>query len=148
MKSNKQRRAEIKAARRGKKHKRDHRRRTALPVFQWACGNVSVNSAALMPTNSYGLPVWRQRGFYLDVAFSCKDCGAECLWTAQRQKWWYEIAKGHPDTIAVRCKPCRARERARKQAARAASEAGRERKQAGISPHDKAGPAFSRQYNE
>jgi len=144
MKSNKQRRAEIMAARLIRKQKRNESRRIARPVYQRPAGEVPVNSAALMATNSYGLPVWQQRGFYLDVAFSCKDCGNECLWTAQRQKWWYEVAKGHPDSTAVRCKPCRARERARKQSARAASEAGRERKQAGCCPRDKAGPAFSR----
>jgi hypothetical protein len=114
MKSNKQRRAEIMAARLVKKQKRDLRRRNALPVVQLVSGNVPVAPTALIPTNGSGVPVWQQRGFYLDVAFTCKDCGAECLWTAQRQKWWYEIAKGHPDTIAVRCKPCRAKERARK----------------------------------
>ena len=132
MKSNKQRRAEILAARTEKRKKHARARQTPHPAFgNFAAGTAGVapvDPSALMPTNSYGCPHYVQRGYYQDAAFVCKDCGARCVWTAQRQKWWYETAKGHPETIAVRCKPCRRAERARKAAARAVSEAGRERK--------------------
>lgn len=131
MKSNKQRRAEILAARKAKREKQKRARRVPHPAIDLnAPGVAPVNAAELLPTNSYGCPRYVARGYYQDTAFICIDCGAGCVWTAQRQKWWYEVAKGHPETIAVRCKPCRLKERARKAAALAASEAGRARKTA------------------
>nr|WP_255784020.1 zinc-ribbon domain containing protein [Lysobacter chinensis] len=51
--------------------------------------------------------------FYLDRAFTCRDCGEEQVWTARQQKWWYEQALGHIDSRAVRCRACR---RARREA--------------------------------
>ncbi|WP_227818246.1 zinc-ribbon domain containing protein [Nitrogeniibacter aestuarii] len=128
MKSNKQRRAEIMAARRQRKRLRTVATQLEQRRVPLAANALPVDAAALMPTNSYGAPVWQTRGFYLDLAFTCKDCGAECLWTAQRQKWWYEVAKGHPDSTAVRCKPCRAKERARKETARRVAMAGLQKK--------------------
>jgi len=57
----------------------------------------------LKHNNTYGtLPT-----YYIDRPFVCRDCGAEEIWTAVQQKWWYEIAKGHIDSTAVRCRPCR-----------------------------------------
>ena len=54
-----------------------------------------INSCGKLPT------------FYVDRVFTCRECGSEELWTAEQQKWWYEEAKGHIDSIAVRCKSCR-----------------------------------------
>lgn len=34
------------------------------------------------------------RAYYEDKEFECTDCGKTALWTAQQQKWWYEVAKG------------------------------------------------------
>jgi len=52
--------------------------------------------------------------FYEDIPFTCKDCGKQEMWTAHQQKWWYEEIGGNIETTAVRCTPCRAKERARK----------------------------------
>jgi hypothetical protein len=41
------------------------------------------------PNSSYS-----QRRFYRDYEFSCIDCGSLEIWTAEQQKWWYEVAKG------------------------------------------------------
>jgi hypothetical protein len=49
---------------------------------------------------------------YLDRAFMCRDCGEQQVWTAKQQKWWYEVAHGHIDSVAVRCLPCRRKQRA------------------------------------
>ena len=72
----------------------------------------------LRSTNSYGIPEFADRGFYVDMPFSCKACGKPQLWTATQQKWWYESAKGDVWTIAVLCRPCRLRERATMEEAR------------------------------
>jgi hypothetical protein len=40
------------------------------------------------------------------------------IWTAAQQRWWYEVAQGEVWTVAVRCRACRQRERARKVEAR------------------------------
>ena len=81
-------------------------------------GQVLVNPANLRPTNSYDIPDFVKREFYVDRPFQCKDCGISQVWTATQQKWWYESAKGDVWTAAVRCRACRRRERERKGVAR------------------------------
>jgi hypothetical protein len=56
--------------------------------------------------------------FYVDRVVVCRDCGAEEVWTAIAQKWWYEVAKGCIDSIGVRCRACRRKERERRAEAR------------------------------
>ena len=58
----------------------------------------------------YDLPL-----FYVDKHFKCRSCGAIELWTAARQKWWYEVAKGHIESMAVYCRPCRTQRREEKE---------------------------------
>lgn len=49
---------------------------------------------------------------YLDREFRCRDCDEQHVWTAKQQKWWYEVAHGHIDSVAVRCLSCRRKRRA------------------------------------
>ena len=130
-KSGSQRRVEIKAHRSGKraallaKQAREQTRaRTALLKDK-----VLVNAAAHAPTGSYDTPDFTTRGYYVDHVFDCKSCGVAQIWTATQQKWWYEVAKGDVWTVAVLCKPCRAKERERKAVARKTSLDGLARKQ-------------------
>lgn len=51
--------------------------------------------------------------YWEDVAFTCKDCGSAEVFTAAQQKWWYEDAGGYFFAAAVRCRPCREKERDR-----------------------------------
>jgi hypothetical protein len=108
MKSGKQRREEIKARRRERAallHGLDR----YVPLHQLPLGAVAADAQQLVHNNTYGLlPL-----FYVDRPFACRDCSAHEVWTAKQQKWWYEIAKGPIDSIAVRCRPCRAKERER-----------------------------------
>ncbi|MDS4014876.1 MAG: zinc-ribbon domain containing protein [Candidatus Accumulibacter sp.] len=123
LRSGKQRRAEIIAARRRRKTLRlaaDQRQSVDLRPP----GSAAVSPALLRPYNSYGEPEFVRRGYYTDLAFRCVDCGAAGIWRAERQKWWYEVAAGDVFSTAVRCAACRARERARKAAARQAQIAG------------------------
>lgn len=77
-------------------------------------GAVEADPAELAHNNTYGLlPL-----YYLDKAFTCRDCGSEELWTAKQQKWWYEVAKGNINSTAVRCRACRRREQERRAEAR------------------------------
>ena len=118
MKSNKQRRQEIKAQRlRRAERQIQIRRANARPVDR-PIGAVEVTPARLRPTTSYGIPDFVQRGYYQDRPFRCKDCGVEEVWTAAQQQWWYEEAQGDVWTIAVRCRACRQSEQARKAEAR------------------------------
>jgi Probable zinc-ribbon domain len=91
-------------------------------------GQVLVNPSLLRPTNSYSIPDFVEREFYVDKPFRCKDCGKSEIWTASQQKWWYETAKGDVWTTAIRCRPCRRRERIRKGAARRIHQEGLARK--------------------
>lgn len=68
---------------------------------------VSVDPTALVPNNSYGPPRFIDRGYYLDVPFTCASCGSEEVWTAPQQKWWYEVAKGSLYSGAKLCRTCR-----------------------------------------
>lgn len=74
-------------------------------------GSALVNVALLAPNNSYGDPAFVRRGYYEDVPFRCADCGAEQVWTATQQKWWYEVAKGYAYSTAKRCRACRRKRR-------------------------------------
>jgi hypothetical protein len=96
-------------------------------------GRVAVNVANLRYTNSYGIPDFVTRGYYVDFYLRCKDCGKSEVWSPTQQRWWYEIAKGDVWTVATRCRPCRRAERARRTATREAAAAGLARKR-GLRP--------------
>ncbi|MEO6775839.1 MAG: zinc-ribbon domain containing protein [Kofleriaceae bacterium] len=75
------------------------RERTRLPV----------DAAKLNMGNTYSTAP----SFYEDMAFTCRDCNSPETWTAVQQKWWYEEAGGYFFAKAIRCRECRAKERAR-----------------------------------
>jgi len=128
MKSNKQKRAELAARRVVKRQaeaerlKRDaelHRQRALEGALER--GEVAVNPARLVGyRGGYSRPEFLERGTYRAIAFVCKSCGKAEVWTARQQKWWYETAGGDALSTATRCRPCRAKERQRKAAARGA----------------------------
>ena len=120
MKSGRQRREELQRKRAMKQEKAEARAREQARKSQ-----VVVNTALLRPTNSYSTPDFVERGYYIDRPFRCKDCGKAEVWTATQQKWWYESAKGDVWTVAIRCRPCRRRERERVAAARMTQARGR-----------------------
>lgn len=109
MKSGKMRCAEIKAARLRRAARANLVAKLCRPLK-----TVPVNPTEFPPSNSYGLPEFQSRGYYQDQPFRCRDCGADGVWNAEDQKWWYEVIKGSLYTTAVRCKACRAAERQRK----------------------------------
>jgi len=103
MKSGKQRRQEI-------KHKRRKKAESLIDVDTRSniskmppVGAIQAAHEQLEHNNTYGL----LPNFYVDKPFVCRDCGSKEIWTAKQQKWWYEIAKGHIDSTAVRCRRCR-----------------------------------------
>lgn len=111
-KSNKQRRAEIRARRLERAARieavlglPDPRRAPPLRAPGLEPADVGVLARH---NNTYGaLPT-----YYVDRAFTCRDCGAEEVWTARQQKWWYEVVHGPIDSHAVRCLACRRARRA------------------------------------
>jgi hypothetical protein len=126
VKSGKQRRAEIKARR------LDRAAALAValagrqgPLNPMMPGAVPADPARLAHNNTYDmLPL-----YYLDRAFTCRDCGSPEVWTAKQQKWWYEVAGGNINSQAVRCRPCRKIEQARVAEARRVSAEGLARKE-------------------
>ncbi len=77
-------------------------------------GSVLANHDELKHNNTYGpLPI-----FYVDKLVTCRDCGAQEVWYAEKQKWWYEVAKGSIESTAVKCKECRNKDKERKAIAR------------------------------
>jgi len=113
-KSNKQRRAEIKARRLERAAASAARLRLPdvrpQPAFAFAIGCEPADRLVLRKyNNTYGL----LPDFYVARPFTCRDCGAEELWTAKQQKWWYEVVHGHIDSRAVRCLACRRARRER-----------------------------------
>lgn len=105
------------------------------PAAPGAGHAVPVDPTALAPDNSYSAPEWLVRGWYEDVAFRCRDCGAEGVWSAEGQKWWYEVMRGGRWTRAIRCRDCRRAERERRAAARRSSLEGLTRKARLRAPH-------------
>ena len=64
---------------------------------------IAADLSRLQHINTYGyLPE-----FYVDRAFTCRQCGKQEIWRAVDQKWYYEEAKGHIDARAVECHDCR-----------------------------------------
>lgn len=53
--------------------------------------------------NTYALPP----EFYLDIHYSCCDCGSPEIWTASEQKFYYEELGKTVNSGAVRCQHCR-----------------------------------------
>lgn len=103
MKSNKQRRKEIKERRRKKAEAMLDIDTYDPKSVRPPVGAVEADHSQLDHNNTYGfLPL-----FYVDKPFRCRDCGSREIWTAKQQKWWYEFAKGHIDSTAVRCRRCR-----------------------------------------
>ncbi|MFV0677220.1 zinc-ribbon domain containing protein [Variovorax sp. tm] len=90
-KSNKQRRAEIKtrrleraAASAARLREKDVRLPQTDYAFALGC-EPADRSILERYNNTYGvLPAC-----YEDRPFTCRDCGAEEVWTAKQQKWWY-----------------------------------------------------------
>ena len=77
-------------------------------------GAVLADHAQLAHNNTYDL----LPKFYIDRAIVCRECSAEEVWPAERQKWWYEVAKGNINTDAVLCRSCRRSKKAQQAEAR------------------------------
>lgn len=131
MKSNKQRRKEIKLKRIVRAEKLRKELEGTLPPHALnylekakKAGFVLADVDELQHNNTYGaLPA-----YYLDKPFTCVDCASEEVWTAKQQKWWYEIAKCNINSTAIRCRPCRKRKQVIKAEARRIHMEGLERK--------------------
>ena len=67
-----------------------------------ARGAIPADQSKQAPNNSYSPPE-----YYEDIPFTCRDCGAEEVWTAEQQQWYYEVAQGAIYARAVRCRDCR-----------------------------------------
>lgn len=112
-------RRRLKSGARETKTAREQERDRRKELRDIANRHLLVNPANLGPNNSYGVPEFVARGYYVDMPFHCKSCGIAQVWTETQQKWWYESAKGDVWAVAVMCRPCRRRERARRAEARA-----------------------------
>lgn len=100
-----------------RRHRERQARREALAErdrLEALARGVVVDPDALAPSNRCGQPDFVIRGCYVDVPFTCRECGVEQVWTAERQKWWYEVAKGDVFSTAILCRPCRQHARARR----------------------------------
>ncbi len=128
MKSGKQKRAELDAKRKARAAKQKQKAQSS--VVGGPSQRAPVNVSLLTTTYSYREPDFVARGYYLDRAFECVDCGKNEIWTATQQKWWYEIAKGDIWTTAKRCRACRRRDRERRSEARRIHLEGLARRQA------------------
>ena len=68
---------------------------------------IPADISQVAPNNSWAGP----RLFYEDTPFTCRDCGKQEVWTAEQQKWWFEVAKGSIYSSAIRCRSCRKAQR-------------------------------------
>ena len=49
--------------------------------------------------------------FYLDEERECVECGVQFLFEAKEQRFWYEQLQFNLNSVAIRCRACRARRR-------------------------------------
>jgi hypothetical protein len=90
---------------------------TTDPNVEVPAAAVLADPVCLSHNNSYG----RLPRFYIDLVIQCRNCGTQELWSAERQKWWYEVRKGNINTRAVLCRDCRTAQKQRKAEAREAA---------------------------
>ncbi|MET1078582.1 MAG: zinc-ribbon domain-containing protein [Pseudomonas sp.] len=107
MKSGKQRRQELRAARLRRAEKNRQALLDCLPLSFTPSSQLAVRPGLLASYNSYGQPLFVARGWYQDQPFCCRDCGRDEIWTAAQQQWWYETVQGSVYASAIRCRPCR-----------------------------------------
>lgn len=94
--------------REAERKRRDAQSRVERQREHAARDGIEVDRSALGPgADLWNAPGFVRRGFYVDFPFTCMACGAEQVWTAARQKWWYEVAKGSLDSGAKLCRTCR-----------------------------------------
>ena len=91
--------------------RRDKKRQAEPPQPIAPVRGVSADMSKQVPNNSWGPSITA----YFDIAFRCRDCGKEEIWTAEQQKWYFEEAKGSLYATAVRCHECRNRLKVQKQ---------------------------------
>lgn len=108
MKSNKQRRLEIKA-RRLKRTKALKAGPNKIDLYR-PLNSIEANQNELVHNNTYGL----LPSLYIDKPFKCQNCDTIEVWKATSQKWWYEVAKGHIDSTAIHCQSCRTKRKKEK----------------------------------
>ncbi len=53
--------------------------------------------------------------YYHDLVYNCVDCGKQTVWTAERQKYFFEELGGNTNSKAVRCQICSAHVQALKE---------------------------------
>ena len=99
-------------------------------------GAIPADQSKQSANNSYFPPE-----YYEDIPFTCRDCGAEEVWTAEQQQWFYEVAKGSIYATAVRCRACRNRVAAEKKRQRQQMEDADQRRQSVELINALAGPA-------
>ncbi|MFO0942672.1 MAG: zinc-ribbon domain containing protein [Pirellulales bacterium] len=88
---------------------------------QMPSGAMPADASLQVPNNSYHPPP----RWYVDKPFTCAKCGSEEVWTAEQQKWYYEVAKGTLFATAKHCRKCRNRIREVNDEQRRKSESGK-----------------------
>ena len=63
---------------------------------------IKADLSKQVPNNSYSA-----KTEYVSLDFTCRDCGDECVWTAEQQRLYYEEWGGQIYATAVRCRECR-----------------------------------------
>jgi len=79
------------------------KRKSTKSLFDFKGGKLPVNRSKVRHNST----IFEIPAFYEDKPFKCKDCGAREVWTAKKQKWWYEEAGGDLEATAVLCRKCR-----------------------------------------
>jgi hypothetical protein len=104
--SNKRKRAELNEKRKVRRRKKLAKEGRLVRGREIPVGSIAADIGQQAPNNSLSA-----RLYYVDKPFVCSDCGAEEVWTAAQQKWYFEVAKGPIYGEAKRCRACRARRR-------------------------------------
>jgi len=98
-------------------------------------GSALADQSELVHNNTYEpFPL-----FYVDKLIVCRNCSKNEVWTAENQKWWYEVAKGNIFSEAVKCCKCRKKEKIAKSEARRVHLEGIEKKATSLSRDKSSG---------
>lgn len=73
--------------------------------------DIPSNSIPIDPSRvRFGYAGKPKRVFYVDLNFTCRDCGLMQTWFKEDQMWFYEETDATLEQTASRCRECRLRE--------------------------------------
>lgn len=84
-----------------------------LKSYFWGALSINYDTAEKADITKQDYSVC-PRYWYIDATFDCEGCGADFIFSAKEQRFWYEDRRFYVDSKPKNCPACRKKERRRK----------------------------------